>query len=113
MMSENKIEIKPVEKHEINIAAKLVAYTMAYNPLHIAIFKNTEPKAIRKQQHMFEMALAQSHNHLYAAKIDGEILGVMCYTYSKHCHPFRVFSKYFNVLAITMSSLRDFNRTTG
>lgn len=66
-------------------AARLLAATMASNPINKAVFKSANPAAIRKQERMFQFVLARPGFTTYVAKIDERIVGVMCYATSDNC----------------------------
>ena len=75
-------KLTPDAHHE---AARLLAATMASNPINKAVFKSVNPAAIRKQQQMFQFVLARPGFTTYAARIDERIVGVMCYATSDNC----------------------------
>src|SRR5689334_22213097 len=70
---------------ELPAAANMVARSMAANPLHLAIFKNTSDVAVRKQEKMFVFALRMPHNKIYVVKDNAKIVGLMCYCSSDYC----------------------------
>ena len=70
---------------DLQEAAQMLARSMASNPLHLAIFKNTNPPALRKQEKMFSFVLRMPHNEMFVAKDNGKIVGVMCYCSSEYC----------------------------
>lgn len=74
-----------LQNEDIERTALLLAVAYCNNPLHIAIFKNDKPKAIRQQQKMFEFVLTKTHKTTYVLKDQNEIIGVMCYTSFLHC----------------------------
>jgi len=85
MAEQARVRIVPLERTELKQAAALIAETMSSNPILLAIFPNRDDEAIRKQQAMFEKALAVKHNRLYAAKVGDKLAGIMCYVDSEHC----------------------------
>lgn len=80
-----EIIIDDLKEEEFLNAAQLLTEAMCSNPNHIAIFKSSNPDALEKQRKMFLMILNDPHNQFYAAKLNGELVGVMAYTNSAHC----------------------------
>src|SRR5437764_11685876 len=77
--------ISELHAAELAEAAKIVATAMSANQLHLAICKNTNPVALRKQEKMFVFALGMPHNKIDVVKRDDRIVGVMCHCSSEYC----------------------------
>ncbi len=79
------IQISELQPSELKAAAGLLARAMATNPVHLAIFRRANAKTIATQQKMFEMVLNNPTHKIYAARKNGQIVGIMSYTPSTEC----------------------------
>ncbi len=79
------VEISELNKLEIGEVSELLSKSMCTNPNHLAIFCSSNQSVVEKQQRMFEMVLKNTDNKCFTARVDGAIVGVMCYTNSDKC----------------------------
>ncbi len=79
------VEIAGLNKLEIGEVSQLLAKSMSTNPNHLSMFRSSKPSVVKKQQKMFEMVLQNPDTKCFTARLDGVIVGVMCYTTSEKC----------------------------
>ncbi|MDF3026021.1 MAG: Acetyltransferase family protein [Fluviicola sp.] len=79
------VEISKLNKPEIGEVSELLAKSMCTNPNHLAMFRSSNRSVVKKQQRMFEMVLKNPDNKCFTARLDGAIVGVMCYSSSEKC----------------------------
>jgi len=84
-MFTDNIIISKLQEFEVSTAALLLAESMCTNPNHIFLFGEKSFKGIEMQQKMFKTVLTNPANNSFTAKMNGEIIGSMTYTDSKHC----------------------------
>lgn len=70
---------------DLDTAAAVVAGAMKTNPVNVAAFGPATEASAVKQTRMFRYVLSKPENTVYLAIEEGTIVGVMCYTSSKHC----------------------------
>src|SRR5688500_19226382 len=84
---ETCVSISLLRPDQVSEAVSLLTRSMSTNPINTAVFGVPDRVAIRKQEHLFHMALSRWECEVYVAHYGDRLAGVMCYLSSAYCQP--------------------------
>jgi len=86
-VAEDGLAIRRLEEGELPTAARLVAYAMRDNPLHIAALGHNPHRRTRVLRRLFAALLADPARQVHGAYRGGALIGVIAYTQGGRCLP--------------------------
>lgn len=76
--------IAPLELEDVPVAARLLGRSLCANPMHVAIFGDGQT-ALERQERMFTVVLREFPGIKLAAKLDGQLVGMLRMVRSPLC----------------------------